>query len=56
MDNKDEAGNVQSYLEFDPQLRRKKGLRRYGDWYDPNPQTGDRTVFVTSSTNAFHST
>jgi hypothetical protein len=54
MDNKDEGGKVQDYLQFDPQQATNKGLRRYRDWYDANPQRGDLTVFdIYSNTTDF---
>lgn len=45
MDNTDDDGNPHDYLEIDPRLPRNKGIRRYRDWYAPDPQNGDLTVF-----------
>lgn len=45
VDNKDDDDHIQTYLDFDRSKPRNKGIRNYRDWYAPDPQKGDLTVF-----------
>jgi hypothetical protein len=54
VDNKDDNDNIQAYLDFNKSANQNRGIRTYRDWYAPDPQKGDLTVFdIYSHTNTF---